>query len=272
MRNFLWVGSDDREGSHLVRWDFITRPKEAGGLGIDSVKFSNETLISKWIWRQHKEPNQLWRRPIDSKYVVISPGAIPSKCKHINSKSPWFNIVKMETNIGNHIQRKVRNGANTLFWFHQWTNETPLYQKLSRFFHLAINPLITVRDAWNTTNSTWDPHFRRSLLPRESQNQTLLSANWQTPINYAGVDITYWALESSGCFSVKSIKNLLNGGLLSSNPLNLGFLWKTLLPKKCKFFTWSLIHKGINTIAQISKQAPLSQSQSKLVCPLHITE
>lgn len=103
MRNFLWIGYDDRGGSHLVRQDYITRSKEVDGLGIDRVKLSNEALISKWIWRYHKELNQLWRSLINIKYMVISPGAIPSKCKHISSKSPWFNIVKMEISIGNCI-------------------------------------------------------------------------------------------------------------------------------------------------------------------------
>lgn len=115
MRKFLWEDTNDRGGSHLVRWDLITRPKEVGGLGIDKVNIANDALIGKWNWRYHKEPNHLWRRLIDSKYSAHLPGSTPSKCKYINSKSPWFNIVKLESNVARYIQWKVRNGAKTFF-------------------------------------------------------------------------------------------------------------------------------------------------------------
>lgn len=170
MRKFLWKCADDREGSHLVPWDLITKPKDVGDLGLDKIKVANDALIGKWIWRYYKEPNQLWRLLIDSKYSTLFPGSTPSKCKYINAKSPGFNIVKLENNIGSHILWKVRNGVGTLFWFHKWTSEILLYLQLPRLFNLAVDPHITGRDAWNTAYNSWNPNFRHPLLDRELQS------------------------------------------------------------------------------------------------------
>lgn len=70
----------------------------------------------------------------------------------------------MEINIGSYIYQKVRNGVDTFFWFHQWTNDIPLYLQFPKIFHLAADHLISVKDAWNIANNSWDPQFRCSLL------------------------------------------------------------------------------------------------------------
>lgn len=162
----------------------------------------------------------------------------------------------MEINIGSYIQQKVRNGVDTFFWFHQWTNDLSLHLQFPKIFHLAADPLISVKDAWNIANNSWDPQFRCSLLSWEIQSQTSISTSWQIPVSYMGNDITYWAFESNGCFSVKSTKNTRAEGLIYMAPLMIGYLWKTLLPKKCKFFIWSLIHKGINTTDKYQSRHP----------------
>lgn len=36
----------------------------------------------------------------------------------------------------------------------------------------------------------------------------------------------------------------------------MGHLWKNNLPKKCKFFIWSILHKGLNTHDKMQKRYP----------------
>lgn len=91
-RNFLWEGTDDKGGSHLVRWDIITCLKNKGGLGIDRVLSTNDALISKWIWRYFTEPNHLWRLLIENKYSSTLPSSIPTKCNFSSVELSSFNI------------------------------------------------------------------------------------------------------------------------------------------------------------------------------------
>lgn len=60
---------------------------ESGGLGIGNLRFKNEALLAKWLWRFSLEPNALWRRIIMSKYgsdpfdwVSTSGPTISGKC------------------------------------------------------------------------------------------------------------------------------------------------------------------------------------------------
>lgn len=96
MRNFLWKDFGNQNGSHLVRWDFVTRPKDKGGIGIDKVRITNEALLGKWIWRYVPEPDQLWRSLIDGIYATCTPGSIPSLNNFGSARAPWYQIRKME--------------------------------------------------------------------------------------------------------------------------------------------------------------------------------
>ncbi|KAL0016452.1 hypothetical protein SO802_003521 [Lithocarpus litseifolius] len=58
-RNFLWGTSEQAKKVHWVGWDKITRPKEEGGLGLQSARGRNIALLSKLNWRFHMESESL---------------------------------------------------------------------------------------------------------------------------------------------------------------------------------------------------------------------
>jgi hypothetical protein len=66
-RNFLWGGMGDEFKYHLVGWDTVCTPKEAGGLGVRSLFWTNKALLGKWLWRFGLEDQHLWRRVIVAK-------------------------------------------------------------------------------------------------------------------------------------------------------------------------------------------------------------
>lgn len=168
--NFLWKGSDNCSGSHLVRWDIVTLPKEHGGLGIDRIKISNEALLCKWIWRYIKEKDSLWRNLIDAKYSCKHPKNIPDMCKYSSSKALWFHISKFEN--------MLRNGNNTMCWLHPWNSDEKLYQVFPRFFALAMDKLINVADVWKEDSREWILTFRRPLLNHAKDLWNQISTNW----------------------------------------------------------------------------------------------
>ena len=46
-RNFLWGSSEAAKKIHWVGWDKVIKSKEEGGLGLQSTKGKNTTLLSK---------------------------------------------------------------------------------------------------------------------------------------------------------------------------------------------------------------------------------
>jgi len=53
----------------LAKWEMVSRPKDQGGLGIINTKVMNESLLVKWIWKIHQQPDELWYRILQAKYL-----------------------------------------------------------------------------------------------------------------------------------------------------------------------------------------------------------
>lgn len=69
-----------------------------------------------------------------------------------------------------------------------------------------------------------------------------------------------WSLNDDNLFSTASVKEAETRYPLNYNN---GFkehifkcLWKSVIPKKCKFFIWSILYKGPNTKEVLQKKAP----------------
>ena len=46
-RNFLWGSTDNSKKMHWVNWRKVTRPKDVGGLGLQTAKGRNTALLVK---------------------------------------------------------------------------------------------------------------------------------------------------------------------------------------------------------------------------------
>ena len=53
---------------HWVKWDVVTKPKELGGLGLQSVKGRNIALLAKLNRRFHTENYAHWAKVLKYKY------------------------------------------------------------------------------------------------------------------------------------------------------------------------------------------------------------
>ena len=54
-RDFLWGLSNEKRRMHLVGWEKIIRPKDEGGLGIQSTRAKNIALLAKLNQRMYQE-------------------------------------------------------------------------------------------------------------------------------------------------------------------------------------------------------------------------
>ena len=67
-RNFLWGSTKNSKKMYWVGWKKVTRPKEDGGLGLQTTKGRNTALLAKLNWRFHTESNASWARVLKLKY------------------------------------------------------------------------------------------------------------------------------------------------------------------------------------------------------------
>lgn len=73
------------------------------------------------------------------------------------------------------------------------------------------------------------------------------------PQTQRSVRLLIWTLAS---FSMRSLKDYIAVVVDHTLPMDIGPIWSTFIPKKCKFFLWSLFHKGVNTADKCQSRFP----------------
>lgn len=66
--NFLWGDTTHHQGYHTVKGETITLLKEAGGLGIPSIRHRNLAILMNQAWCLYTNPNMLWAQVLKTKY------------------------------------------------------------------------------------------------------------------------------------------------------------------------------------------------------------
>lgn len=71
-RDFLWGSTKDKRKLHLVDWGKIVKSKEEGGLGLQTARAKNISLLAKLNWRLYQEKETLWAKVLLNKYCSQS--------------------------------------------------------------------------------------------------------------------------------------------------------------------------------------------------------
>lgn len=69
-RNFLWGSTDSVKKMHWVNWKKVTMPKDLRGLGLQTTKGRDTTLLAKLDWRFYAENDAFWVRVLKKKYCT----------------------------------------------------------------------------------------------------------------------------------------------------------------------------------------------------------
>ncbi|GJY56796.1 putative RNA-directed DNA polymerase [Tanacetum coccineum] len=144
-RKKIWGGTTDENKIAWIAWDKATSSISNGGLGIGTLKSSNQAMLSKWWWRFHTENHAFWCMII--RFIQGVDGGL-NDTSLIKSKSgPWYRIAKLKDDLSkigidlpSIFKKKIGDGCSTRFWLDTWLGGSPLKDTFPRLFWLDSNP------------------------------------------------------------------------------------------------------------------------------------
>lgn len=238
VRGFVWGDTAKKRKVHPVAWECITKPKDAGGLGLRSMRQANAAFLAKLDWRVLAEPRTLWSRVLRSKYYE-------SRCDidmfkvEADGSNAWKGIVENINIVQQGINSVVGNGKKTFFWHHRWVSDEPLLKHASR------EPPEWLQDATVSemcdTNTGWKfDLFADYVEPEKLQEITTHELVKDEDAN----DEYYWSGSPLGKFMFKSALKILrkDSELDGVQETNWKSIWKAPVPQRVCFSLWLVFH------------------------------
>ena len=68
-KDFFWNKLQSQRYCPLISWEHICSDVEKGGLGLHTAENMNKALQMKLIWKIKTEPNNIWVKLINEKYL-----------------------------------------------------------------------------------------------------------------------------------------------------------------------------------------------------------
>ena len=129
----------------------------------------------------------------------------------------------------------------------------------------------SMKKMWISSDKKWNLEACSPLNDREIALSNQISSGLPYPMEDKGMCKPIWKLENNKAFFTASVKKTIQISPLNGNngvdTYNFQSSLKITIPKKCKFFLWSILHEGINTYyGGSSKKTAKNMFKSKLVC------
>ncbi|KAJ0778486.1 putative reverse transcriptase zinc-binding domain-containing protein [Helianthus annuus] len=271
-RVFFWGGTDVNSHMSWMAWERVIAPIEYGGLGFGSLRDSNLAMLSKWWWRFKTDKDGLWRRVVWAfHHNNRSWAPVPAK---MSLAGPWKQIVgscgklnQVGIDLSSAIRCKVGCGSKVAFWLDLWIGDHPLYLKFPQLFALERVKICNVADrvVWdpNTVKLAWE-WSRLTLSESEQEELTelmLLICDYNAS---SGPDLWCWRHDTSGVFSVASIKCISASASISVPDYI--FKWNKLVPKKVGIVAWRALSERLPTRAALAARNIYIEDPRCLFC------
>uniref|UniRef100_A0A2N9GQ47 Reverse transcriptase domain-containing protein n=1 Tax=Fagus sylvatica TaxID=28930 RepID=A0A2N9GQ47_FAGSY len=245
-RNFLWGGMGDEFKYHLVGWDTVCTPKEAGGLGVRSLFWTNKALLGKWLWRFGLEDQHLWRRVIVAKYGADLGGWCTLPITGPHGCGLWKGIMSGWEDYFQQVEFVVGQGNRIRFWKDKWCGGTSLMVLFPNLFTCSSNREATIANVLTNPDSRgvreWNVTFVRDFNDWEVDLVAeffhfLHSHKVPTADTTLAPDGLRWKICKDGVFTSRSFYSALINRRGVSFPWK--SIWRVKAPPRVAFFIWT---------------------------------
>lgn len=152
----------------------------------------------KHIWRFLSQPNSLWARVYQAKYLKnLSLWEVNEK---LHQSWLWKQILRQRDTFKQAISCLVGNGSGILFWEDKWLNNKVLKDYVTH--QIGIQQTVS----HFTNHNSWNSQSLYRVLPEEIVKEIL-----GFPLPTSDVqDKLAWDPDKSGLFTIKSTYNFLS--------------------------------------------------------------
>ncbi|XP_059066510.1 uncharacterized protein LOC131857802 [Cryptomeria japonica] len=121
LKNFVWEGAKDNKKIPLINWDTLCLMKEDGGASLRKMELQNSALDAKLSWKMCKEPQKIWSRLFQKKYLDSEDtNRILTVANTERGSAMWNFLWDCKHIITDHILWQIGNGNTALFWRDSW--------------------------------------------------------------------------------------------------------------------------------------------------------
>ncbi|GJX31581.1 RNA-directed DNA polymerase, eukaryota, reverse transcriptase zinc-binding domain protein [Tanacetum coccineum] len=249
-----------------IKWNKVLADKCNGGLGVSSLFALNRGLLTKWMWRFYNHNTSLWSNVI--KAIHGEDGNV-DLVRNPGMRSCWTSIVKeikalelQGVSVLDNMHLKLGDGATASFWKDNWSGKGTTKVLCPRLYSLENQKEVTVRAKINDTGL--DRSFRRAVRGGAEQSQLDILTSLVSSINLVPMcDRWVWSLDSSGDFSVASIRKAIDVKRLATGTSKTR--WIKYVPIKTNVLAWKIKMDALPTRFNISRRGMDIHS---LACPI----
>nr|GFA03979.1 RNA-directed DNA polymerase, eukaryota, reverse transcriptase zinc-binding domain protein [Tanacetum cinerariifolium] len=201
-----------------VKWNSVLTAKDSGGL-VSSLYALNRGLMMKWVWRFYNEKTSLWANVI--KAIHGEDGSM-CKAKYAGVRTCWTTIVNKIRilsdqcmNVLEFMRLKLGNVDMASFWNDNWSGGGVLKDLYPRLYALENGKSVNV--STKLSDPSMDYSFRHKARGGAEQEQLDALMYLVSTINLVSMGNRWvWTLESSGEFSVASLRKVIDEKRLPS--------------------------------------------------------
>ena len=255
-RNFLWGSSEHKRKMHWVNWEVVTKPKESGGLGLQSAKGRNTALLAKLNWRFHTEKDALWAKVLRFKYGSRQRLISRNEAK-LPSSSTWKGLRKGMDVFKKGAKWVPGYESSLNFWSDCWLNSGPISASIHGPLPLdSVN--LTLKDL--RTPYGWNWAAIPFVFPPDIKVEIQAVA---MPVTARSCDKLAWKFSAKGSFDMKSAYLLATDQMVAGSFLG-SWIWKIQTLPKIQMFIWRCMHNSVGVNECLAKRGMALD----ILCPL----
>jgi hypothetical protein len=193
--DFFWGTKEAKKNMHWRSWEWLSSPKQFGGLGFRDLVLFNQAMLGRECWRLLTEPKYLCARVLKGRYFPETDFWNASKPR--SSSYTWRSILFGKELIKHGIRWGIGDGTSTRLLSDHWIPEiAPGFLKPRS--PISENAFVSM--IMDSDRITWDVDRIRTLFDEETAAKIL-----QLPISrHDGEDFASLPHTKNGAYSVRS--------------------------------------------------------------------